>query len=436
MFMKASRNNLSASRIELSVVVTTEEMLGFAKLAATRLSERMTIEGFRPGKAPYETIKARVGDMAIMEEASRIAISKTIDQALKEHITEDWIGQPEITIVKMAPDNDFEYKALVTLLPAVTLGEYKNFSIEKEKVEVSDQEVDKVIEQLRETRAKEVSVDRPAEKNDKIILDIAMSLDNVPLEGGQQKDASVVIGKEYVVPGFDEHLVGLKRSEEKDFTVHYPADFHQKNIAGKKVQFHIVVKDLFARELPELHDGFAIDFGLKSIEELKKNIRHSIEHEKNHEAAHKHERIILEKIVSTATIGEIDNSLVEGEVKTMLAELEHNVKAQGASFSDYLMSLAKTQADIEQEFKPQALQRVKTSLVLRAIINAEKMVVSAEDIDAELTALRTQYKANPQALETLNSAAYRRHIESMLLNRKAIAGLVSWNSQSYERTSS
>jgi len=434
--MKASRNNLSASRIELSVVVTTEEMLAFAKQAATRISEGMTIEGFRPGKAPYETIKARVGDMAIMEEASRIAISKTIDQALREQVSEDWIGQPEITIVKMAPDNDFEYKALVTLLPSVTLGDYKNFAIEKDKVDVEEKEVDKVIEQLRETRAKEVSVDRPAAADDKIILDIAMSLDNVPLEGGQQKDASLVIGKEYVVPGFDEQLIGLKRLEEKDFTVHYPADFHQKNIAGKKVQFHVTVKDIFARELPELNEGFAIDFGLKSIEELRKNIRLSIEHEKNHEAAHKQERIILEKVVSEATIAEIDNSLVEGEVKTMMAELEHNVKAQGANFTDYLMSIGKSQADLEAEFKPQALQRVKTSLVLRAIINAEKMVVSAEAIDAELSALRNQYKANPQALETLNSAAYRRHIESMLLNRKAIAELVSWNSHSYERTSS
>lgn len=425
--MNAARNNLSASRVELSISVSAEEMLAFAKQAATRLSERITIEGFRPGKAPFETVKARLGDMALMEEASRIAISKTIDQALKEQVSEDWIGQPEITITKMAPDNDFEYKALITLLPSVTLGEYKNFNIAKDKIEVSDEEVDKVITQLRDTRVKETTVERAAEKGDKVVLDIAMSLDNVPLEGGQQKDASLVIGKEYVVPGFDDNLIGLERGAAKDFTVHYPADFHQKNIAGQKVQFHVVVKDIFARELPELNDGFALDFGLKSLEELKKNIRHSIEHEKSHEAVHKQERAVLEKVVAATNFGEIPESLIDNEVKTMLAELEYNVNASGAKFADYLLSLGKSTEDLSREFRPQALQRVKTSLMLRALINTEKLVVSEEEIEKELKVLREQYKADVSALETLNSPAYRKHIQSMLLNRQAIAKLLDWN---------
>jgi trigger factor len=425
--MNVTRNNLSASRIELSVLIPAEEMLAFSKQAANRLSERITIEGFRPGKAPFETIKARVGDMALLEEASRLAISKTIDQALKEQVSEDWIGQPEITISKLAPDNDFEYKALITLLPSVTLGDYKSFNIAKDKIEVSDEEVDKVIAQLRDTRVKESSVDRPTESGDKVVLDIAMSLDNVPLEGGQQKDASLVIGKEYVVPGFDDNLIGLGRGAEKDFSVHYPADFHQKNIAGKKVQFHVVVKDIFARELPELNDGFALDFGLKSLEELKKNIRHSIEHEKSHEAAHKQERAILEKVVAATNFGEIPDALVDNEVKTMLAELEYNVNASGGKFADYLLSLGKSSEALSNEFKPQALQRVKTSLMLRALINAEKLVVSDEEIEKELKVLREQYKADTSALETINSSTYRKHIKSLLLNRQAIAKLLEWN---------
>lgn len=425
--MNTTRTNLSQSRVELSVLVTAEEMLSYSQQAATRLSEKSTIEGFRPGKAPYETIKARLGEMAILEEASRIAISKTIDKALKESVSEDWVGQPEITINKLAPDNDFEYKALITLLPLVQLGEYKNLGIKSEAIVVSDEEVEKVVTHLRDTRAKEIAVERPAEKGDKVILDISMSLDNVPLEGGQGKDVAAVLGSEYVVAGFDDHVIGAAKLDTRSFQLHYPNDYHQKQLAGKNVSFEVKVKDIFSRELPEINEEFAAGFGLKTPQELRTNIKESLEHEKKHEAAHKQEREILKTIVSKAKIDEISDNLIEGELDMMMRELEQNVTSSGGVLADYLTSINKTPGAMREELRPQALDRVQASLVLRAIINEEKIVVSAEDIDKEIEGLKKRYGQDPQILETLNSPAYRRQAEAVLLNRVVLEKLASWN---------
>jgi len=426
--MTVTRNDISASRVELIVTVSAADMKRFAETAAMRLSERTTIEGFRPGKAPFDMVKKKVGEMVILDEASKIAVSKTIDQALKEKVTEDWVGQPEITIVKIAPDNDFEYKVMITLLPATTLGEYKNFGFKKEVEPVTEEDIEKVVSHLRETRVNEISVERDAKKDDKIILDINMSLDNVPLENGQGKDVAVVIGKEFVIPGFDDHLIGMKKDDERDFEVLYPGDYHQKMLAGKKVSFHVKAKDILSRELPSLDETFAAGFGLKDIDELKKNIKESLEHEKKHDAEFKLEGKILEQIVTNATLGEIPDMLVENEITTMLAELEQNVINSGGVFVDYLSSINKSSEQLGEEFKPQALQRVKVSLVLRAIINAEKITVSDEAMKNEVEELKKRYNHDPKAVEMVESSAYRRHIEAMLLNRAAIKDLMSWNS--------
>ncbi len=425
--MNCTRTDLSASRIELSVTVSAEEMLRFAKLAATRLSEQTKIEGFRPGKAPYETVRARMGDMAIYDEASRVAVSKTIDEALTKNISEDWVGQPEITISKLAPDNDFEYKILVTLLPKVVLGEYKNLGIVKEELKISDDEIAKVIDHLSESRIKETSVERPAQLGDKLISDIFLSLDNVPLEGGQGKDVAIVLGKEYIVPGFDDHVVGIEKGQERNFELHYPADHSHKQLAGKKVMFKVKAKDIFERVLPEINDGFALDFGVKSMEELKKNIRHSVEHEKKHEIENKYERAIIEAAVAKAQISEVPDALVESEARTMLQELEQNVISSGGVFSDYLTSINKTPGAMLEEFKPQALDRVKASLVLRSIVKEEKISVADEDISKELEMLKKRYAQDAKAMESITSPAYRRHIEAVLLNRAVITKLVSLN---------
>lgn len=426
--MKSQRNNISASRIELIVEVDAEEMKDYSIKAANKLSEQTTIEGFRPGKAPFEMVKARVGDMIILEEASRIAVRKTIDQVMREHVTEEWVGHPEITISKLAPDNPFEYRALITLLPKVELGNYKDLNISLEDVVATDEEVEKMIVQLREMRGKEVVIDRASITGDKMVVDVNLFLDKVPLEGGQAKELAIILGKDYFVPGFDERITGMKAGEQRDFFLVYPTDHHQKNLAGKKVEFTVKAKQVYNRELPEVDSEFVSAFGLKDVEELKTNIKKSIEDEKRQEAHNKFERAMVEKIISNSTISEIPDTLVNDEIHIMFHELEHNIIRSGGKFDDYLQSIGKTKAQLMEELRPQATERVKAALVLRAVIEKEGITVSDEAVAKEIETIKKQYSQRPDVVEQLNSENYKRHISNVLLNRQILEKLAIWNS--------
>lgn len=427
--MQVTRNNISANRVELTVEITAEEAAKFAERAAAKISESVSIEGFRPGKAPYDRVKAKVGEMAILEEASRIAVSKTIDRALSENISEDWVGQPEISVTKLAPGNAMEYRILVSLLPAVTLGAYKGLDIEEEKVEVKDEEVEKMIEQLRDFRVKEAIADRPCADGDKLVADVKLFLDKVPVEGGQAQETAIIIGKDYFVPGFDEHVKGMKAGDQREFFVTYPADHHQKHLAGKKVEFTVTAKQVYSRELPELDEEFASAFGLKNTDELRANIRRSIEEEKKQEAAAKHERRLLERIAADSTIGELPDNLIDGETHSMIHELEHNVTRQGGKFEDYLASINKRPEQLKADFREQAIERLKVTLVIRAIVAAEKIEVGDEEVKNELARLKARYHNDPKAMEALNDPSYSRQLRSILLNRQVVEKLRRWNSK-------
>lgn len=427
--MNVTRTDISASRIELTVSVSLEEMAQFGKRAAENLSAQKSIEGFRPGKAPYDVVRARFGDMAILEEASRLAVSKTIDQAIKEKISdgEEWIGHPEITLTKLAPDNVFEYRALITLLPPVELGEYKNLGVTGEKVEATDADVEKLIEQLRDVRVREAAVTRPAENGDKVIADVNLFLDKVPVEGGQAKETAVILGKDYFVPGFDEHLIGAQAGDERNFFVTYPSDHHQKNLAGKKVEFTAKVKQVYSRELPEVNDEFAAAFGLENADKLKESIRMSIMTEKKQAAEQKLENELIEKVTTKATVGEIPESLIDQELHTMYHELEHNVGHQGMKMEDYLTGIGKTSGQLKEEMRPNAIERMKATLVLRKIISVEGLNVDQKDIDMELEKQKAYYAKEPKTLEALGTPGYRRQLESRMLNRRVVDKLKDWN---------
>lgn len=425
--MQVTRNNISSHRVELSVEISADELAKYAQRAAVKISESVKIEGFRPGKAPYERVKTAVGEMAILEEAARLVVTKTLDQALTENVSEDWVGQPEISITKLAPQNALEYRVLVTLLPRVELGTYKGLGLEEEVIDVTDAEVDTMIGQLREFRVTEAAVDRASANGDKVVADVNLYLDKVPVEGGQTKETAIILGKDYFVPGFDEHVKGMKAGETREFFVTYPNDHGQKNLAGKKVEFKVTVKQVYSRELPALDDAFVSVFGLKTVDELRANIRRSIQEEKRGEAAVKFERGLLEKIVAASIIGELPDTLVKQEAHTMLHELEHNVQRSGAKFDEYLTSIGKTSGQLQEEFKEQAVERLKATLVIRQIVLAEKISVTDEDLKDEIAKLKLQHAADPKAQEALANPAYARQLKTVLLNRRVLEKLREWN---------
>ena len=190
-------------------------------------------------------------------------------------------------------------------------------------------------------RVKEVLIERAIADKDKVLVDIEMFLDKVPVEGGQGKDAAIIVGKDYVVPGFDKKIIGAKKDDVREFELPYPENFHMKNLAGKMVDFRVKIKEVYARELPELNDEFAATFGLKKIDELKENVKKSVVEQKEKEAEQVLEKEILEKILETSRVNDLPELLIEHESHNMMHELEHTITDQGGKFEDYLASLKK-----------------------------------------------------------------------------------------------
>ncbi|PIT95200.1 trigger factor [Candidatus Falkowbacteria bacterium CG_4_9_14_3_um_filter_38_19] len=425
--MNITKKDLTKAQIELTVELSVEEFQPYIKRGVEKVSREVKIEGFRPGKAPYEILKSKIGEMTILEESARIAIDKTLDQAIKENIAEQLVGQPQINITKLALDNPLEYKVILALLPQVKLGDYKNLQIKQAKVEVKSDEVDKLISQLREMRSSEKISETAVKENNKVIVDLEMFIDKVPLEGGQGKGTSVIIGKNFVVPGFDQKLIGANKDDVREFNLLYPADFHQANLAGRLVDFRVKVKEIYQRELPEVNEDFVKGFGLKTAAEFKENIKKSLLAEKEHEAERQAEVAMLEKIISQCKFGDIPEMLVDHEAKVMMSELEHSVESQGGKFVDYLSHLKKTSEQLLLDLLPDAIKRVKVSLIIREIARLEKIAATEQEVNQEIEAVLKQYVDKQDIIERIKSLAYREYVINNLTSRKVVKELKEWN---------
>ncbi|MCK4540545.1 trigger factor [Candidatus Parcubacteria bacterium] len=432
--MKVEKKNLEKSQIELSVELSLDEFKPFINKAAKRISKEVKIDGFRSGNIPYAILKQKIGEMTIMEEAGKIAISSKLEELIKDHVDGDPVGQPKVDITKLAPENPLEFKVVLALLPEVALGEYKNLKIKMPKADVQDEDVKRALDEILETRVKEVLVEREAKEGDKVLADLQMFLDNVPIEGGQNKDTVVIIGKNYIVPGFDKNLLGVKKNDVKEFRLPYPKDYHMKNVAGKMVDFKITVKDVYERIKPELNDDLAKGFGLNSADELKENIKKSLADQKKRDANTRAEKEMLEKIVLKTKFSDIAEMLVKHEGDKMMAELEQTIARQGGKFEDYLQSIGKSQEQLTLDLLPDAVKRVKTSMMIREVAKREKIKVGDKEINKQIEDMKKYYKGagsgSPdakQAVAQADTPEYRSYIYNILNSRKVVDKLKEWN---------
>ena len=426
--MQVTKKELEKSQIELTVEMTVEEFAPYIEKGARKLAEKVKIEGFRPGKAPLEILKQKVGEMTILEEAANVIIRKTIDDIIEKNTMERMaVGQPKVEITKLAPGNPFEYKVVVSIMPSVTLGKYKDLKIKPEEPKVLDIDIEKTLKELQEMRVKEVITEEPAEGSDKLLVNIDMFLDKVPVEGGQTKDLAVILGKNYFVAGFDKELLGAKTGEERNFSLLFPEDHHQKNLAGKMVEFKVKINSVYKRELPEINDEFAVGFRFKDLADLKKTLNDNIMADRTEKAATKAELEMLDKIVSDTKFGELPEAMVESETHYMMHEIEDNLEKQGGKMEDYLQSLGKTKNEFVLELLPNAVKRVKTALVMKEVGTVEKIEVSETEIDKKIEDLLEDHKDNKDLEKMAKETSYRRYVGNVMQNEKVINKLKEWN---------
>lgn len=423
--MTHSLRKLPKSMVEIIIEISPENMQPYLMRAATQLSEQSTIPGFRPGKAPYEQVVQRLGAGRVWEEAAQLAVPKTYSAIVAEEKLET-IGSPAIDVIKLAPDNPFIFKATAALLPEVTLGDYAALKIERKSGEIKEEHIDKVLADLRRMQTKEVVVDRPAKTaGDKVVVDMAMSLDTVPLDGGVAKNHAVYMDEKYYIPGLKEQLAGLKKGDSKTFALPFPKEHYQKMIAGKDVDFKIEVKEVFELQSPVLDDVFAANLGHQTLSDLRKLVRGNLEQEAQGKEAERQEIELLEKAVACTKFGEVPDLLINEETHKMLRELEDGLAQQKMSLGmeEYLKKIGKTRDQLRLDFAPEAIKRVKTALLVRTLAKTEQITISESELDAEVTRVLELYKDAREQHEQIKSPEAREYLAGMLRNRKVIQWL-------------
>lgn len=418
--MEISKETLEKSQIKLTITVTADEMLPYLEKAARRISENLDIPGFRKGQAPLDVVKQKAGEMALHQEAAQFAVEETLAKAIdQEHL--HTVGQPEIGIDKLAPNNPFVYTATIPLLPEVTVGDLSKIKVEKESVSVTDDEVQKVIDNLLKMRGKEILVDREAKQGDKVEINFDVFLNKVPVEGGKGNKFPLTIGENTMIPGFEDNLVGMKKDEEKDFELKFPEEYHNKQLAGNNAEFKVKMLSVFEVELPELNDETLKELGeFTSADDLKEKIRENLSKEKEGSVDQKFEREIIEKLIDASTFGDLPDVLVTRESQLMMQELEQNVARQGLKFDDYLNHLKKDRKQLLLDFTPDAVKRIKSALLIKKVSEDQKIEATEEEVKEELDKMFHMYQGNEAITKQLDTASYRDYLSNMIKNRKTL----------------
>lgn len=418
--------HLEKNTVKLTFSLPIEEAQPYLEEAATRLSETTSIPGFRPGKAGYEIVKQRFGEMKIYEEALETIVRKSYLQAILANNIET-VGSPHIDVVKLAPGNNIEFTAEVTRMPKVTmLVDFKSLSVTSQKAKVEEKDLDLALNDLRRMQTKEVRAmsDKTATETDKIVISMNMKKDGVPVEGGQSPNHSIYLNEDYYIPGFKDKVIGMKEGEERSFTLPFPENHVQKMLAGSEVLFEIKVNELYHLTLPGLDDEFARMLGLPDFAMLRKTLHDNLLGEKEQQETMRQEKEMLELVASKSRFEEIPDLIVNEEINKMIAELQRGVESQGVAFDQYLRNLNKTLAQLKIDLASQALIRIKVALILRAVAEQENIEVSEKDIDVEIDKIAERYE-DEETRKQVYSPQYREYTQQILKNRATIEHMKS-----------
>lgn len=415
---------LPKSKIEFEVVIPWSDWEKYLDQVAEEASKEIRIPGFRPGKAPRKMVEQKIGIATLLNGAAEKAIQKSYaDFVVKEKL--EIIGRPEIKMEEIAEGKDLKYSASAAFMPEVKVNEkYKkeiakiNKDYKDKKSGISDDEVALELERLVNSRAKLVTVFRAAQKNDKVEIDFSVLIDGAPIENGTSQNHPLIIGKDVFIPGFEDNLIGMKESEEKEFELEFPRDYHGKEVAGKKASFKVKMKLIQERQIPEINDEFAKSLGdFENLGALKKNMREGLEHERKYKMQEQKRSEYIEKIIES-TEADLPEILVHDEIHKMFHEFEHQIQSMGLKMDEYLKQIKKSKEDLEQDWEPSAVKRVKSALALTKIVKMEEITVDAKEIESEMNKTMQYYKNVKDTEKNIDMERLYNYTKGMLENEK------------------
>ncbi len=418
--MQVDVKKLPKSILELTITLGVDELQPYLDAAAIKIGTKKTIEGFRAGMAPRGVVEQKVGAMTVLEAAAEEAVRKTYSRALEQG---KWVtlGAPEIAVTTLAPGNPFTYKATVTLLPEVEkLADYQTIRIPDHTSSVTPEQVDAALRDLQKMQTQETLVDREVRAGDKVVVDMKMFLDNVPVDGGDAKNHSIYLDEEYFIPGFKEKLTGIKKGETREFSLPFPKEHYRKQLAGREILFRVTATGVVELAPPPLDDAFAARLEQKTLSDLRALIKQNLEAEASQKEGDRVETEITKKLVEGSRFGDMPEILVNREADRMVLELEHAVIERGLEFTQYLTSIKKSAADLKLEFIPRAVERIKAAIIIREVARRENINPTDKEVADTIADHLSHYADDPKAQEEIHKPEYAELVRINLRNAKTM----------------
>ena len=419
-----SCEKLEKSTVALTVEVSAADFEAAVEKAYRKQRGSIRMPGFRPGKAPRKMIENMYGAGVFYEEAVNIALPDAYSGAVKEselHV----VGYPQVELLEVGKEG-FSFKATVAVYPEVTLGQYKGVEAPKAPVNVTDEDVENRLKEMAERDSRMVSVeDRPVENGDIVNIDFEGFLNGEPFDGGKSDSFDLEIGSGSFVPGFEEQLVGMNAGEEKDIDITFPEDYHA-DLAGKAVVFHVKANSIKVRELPALDDEFAKDVSeFDTLDELKNDVREKLVKEREDAARRAFEDIVMSK-VAEGIQADIPDAMVEDQAQRFVDNFRMQIQSQGIPYDQYMKMTGMDEEKLLADAKGPALGQVRMELAINAIVKAENLEASDEDVEAEYAKMASQYNMDVENVKKyMDDAVVREQVVRTKAIDLAVASAVA-----------
>ena len=399
--MSLQVEKMEKNMAKLTIEVSAEELDKAMQNAYLKARGKISIPGFRKGKAPRKMIEQMYGKGIFLEDAANALIPEHYSKALEECDLEI-VSQPEIDVTQAEPGKAFIFTAEVAVKPEVTLGEYKGVEVPKSETEVTDEDIDAEIKKEQEKNSRTVTVeDRGAENGDITTIDFEGFVEGVAFEGGKGTDYPLTLGSGSFIPGFEDQLVGAKAGDHVEVNVTFPEEYQAAELAGKAAVFQCDVKKVETKELPELDDDFAQDVSeFDTLAEYREDVKKNLTEKKEKEARAAKENAAVDKAIENAEM-EIPDAMLNTQVRQMMNDFASRMQSQGLTMEQYFQFTGMTAEKMQEEMKPQALKRIQTRLVLEKIAETENIEVSEDEVNEEISKMAEMYKMEADKLKEL-----------------------------------
>jgi len=417
--MSIQIEKLEKNMAKLTIDVPAIEFEKAITQAYNKSKGQISLPGFRKGKVPQTMIEKMYGADMFYEDAANIVMPTAYEAAVQESDL-NIVSMPKVDVTQMEKGKDFIFTAEVAVKPEVTLGQYKGVEVEKTTIAVTDDEIDAEIKKAQEQNAREVIVEGAAKSGDTVIIDYEGSIDDVLFEGGTDKNHALVLGSNSFIPGFEEQLIGAKADEEVLVNVTFPDEYQAKELAGKAAVFKCKVHEVKTKEYPEADDEFAQDVSeFDTLDEYKESIKQDLLSKKEADAKEEKQQKVMDTIIESAEM-EIPDPMVDTQANQMADDYAQRLSYQGLSMDQYYQFTGTNAQTFKEQLKPQALKNIQSRLVLEAVVAAESIEVSDEELEVEITKMAESYQMEVDKLKEYLSETERDNMKKDIAASKAL----------------